>query len=240
VTDILNLQAKKYSLLLYLQDQRTVQGKVEAIKAMAGIVVSASKGVIGTLLDKLTSTPNYVVFLRDELQTMNALLEKLDDMEELDPLVKAWRDQVRETAYDIEDCIDDCSHRVRSGDANSCFFNKVYHFVKTLRARPETTKHIKELKIRLKEVNERCKRYKFGNYVPSPSYVPADRRLPALYSDTSNLVGIEGPREEVIKLLLDADQQLKVLSIVGFGGLGNRFFTVHNTTLYYRLKRTYM
>jgi hypothetical protein len=50
--------------------------------------------------------------------------------------------------------------------------------------------------------------------------VAVDRRLPALYSNEANLVGIEGPREDIIKFLTDTDQQLKVLSIVGFGGLG--------------------
>ncbi|CAO2206148.1 unnamed protein product [Urochloa humidicola] len=89
---------------------------------MAPIVISAYKGVIGPLLDKLTEmmenkytnfigVSNDIVLLRDELRTVNALHEKLEDTDELDPLVKAWRDKMREMGYDIEDFIDDFLHR---------------------------------------------------------------------------------------------------------------------------------
>lgn len=51
-----------------------------------------------------------------------------------------------------------------------------------------------------------------------------DPRLKAVYRDVTELVGIEATRDELIEKLLDGDgkskQQLKTLSIVGFGGLG--------------------
>ena len=54
--------------------------------------------------------------------------------------------------------------------------------------------------------------------------VEVDPRLPAMYEDAKRLVGIDGPREEISKLLMGEggshSGQLKVLSIVGFGGLG--------------------
>ncbi|WVZ85501.1 hypothetical protein U9M48_032423 [Paspalum notatum var. saurae] len=199
---------------------------------MAEIVVSASKGVIGRLLAKLTElmenksanllgVSKNIAFLKDELPTMNALLEKLEDADELDPLVKAWRNQARELGYDIEDCIDDFAQRVGGADVDAGFIDKISHFLKTLRARLETAEHIKDLKIRLLEINERHKRYKFSpGSPPSSSSVAIDRRLPALYTESANLVGFEGPREEVIKCLIDTDQRLMVLPIVGFGGLG--------------------
>uniref|UniRef100_A0A0E0AS32 Rx N-terminal domain-containing protein n=1 Tax=Oryza glumipatula TaxID=40148 RepID=A0A0E0AS32_9ORYZ len=199
---------------------------------MAETAVSASKGVIGALFEKLTKLvedkctnlvgmSKNIVFLKDELPTMSALLEKLEDADELDPVVKAWRNQVREMAYDIEDCIDDFVHHVGGGDVEAGFIDKVSHFLRTLRARLETAEHIKDLKIQLIEINERRKRYKFNlDGTPSSSFVAIDPRLPALYSEAANLVGIEGPREQVIKWLTDADQQIMVLPIVGFGGLG--------------------
>jgi Holliday junction resolvasome RuvABC ATP-dependent DNA helicase subunit len=36
----------------------------------------------------------------------------------------------------------------------------------------------------------------------------------------ANLVGVEGPKNELVSWLNDYDKQLKVVSIVGFGGLG--------------------
>uniref|UniRef100_J3MR54 NB-ARC domain-containing protein n=1 Tax=Oryza brachyantha TaxID=4533 RepID=J3MR54_ORYBR len=196
---------------------------------MAETVVSASKGVIGPLLNKLTKLvedksdslvgmSKNIVFLKDDLPTMNALLEKLEDTDELDPLVKDWRNQVREMAYDIEDCIEDFVHHVGGGNVEAGFIDRVSHFLRTLRARLETAEHIKDLKIRLMEINERRKRYKFNlDSIPSSSSVAVDRLLPAVYCEAANLVGIEGPREQVISWLTDKDQQLMVVSIVGFG-----------------------
>jgi len=217
--------------LLGAPEQRTVQREGRGVQTMVPAVISASKGVIGPLLDKLTEmmedkytnligvSNDTVVFLRDELRTINALLEKLEDTDELGPLVKAWRDRVREMGYELADFVDDFLHCAVSGSANAVFIDKVSLFIKTLRAHLDTTKQIKELQAHLKEINEEPKRYKFGDYVSRSGSLAVDR-LPAFYSNEANLVGLEGPKEDIIKLLTDTDQQLKVLSIAGFGGLG--------------------
>lgn len=84
---------------------------------MEGIMVSAATGAVNSLLTKLTALMGEeykaqkglfrdIAFLRDELSSMNVLLEKLAGVETLDPQVREWRNQVREMAYDIEDYID--------------------------------------------------------------------------------------------------------------------------------------
>jgi putative protein kinase ArgK-like GTPase of G3E family len=42
----------------------------------------------------------------------------------------------------------------------------------------------------------------------------------AIYKETAGLVGIDAPREELVSLLMDSEKTVKVVSIVGFGGLG--------------------
>ena len=90
---------------------------------MAGIVVSASTGVMNSLLSKLSTllSDQYkqlkgvrkdIEFLSRELVDMNAALEKLADMEKMDVQTKVWRDKVCEMAYDIEDCIDVFMHHL--------------------------------------------------------------------------------------------------------------------------------
>jgi hypothetical protein len=50
--------------------------------------------------------------------------------------------------------------------------------------------------------------------------VSVDPRVSAIYKEAAGLVGIDGPREDIVSLLMDSQQKLKVVSIVGFGGLG--------------------
>uniref|UniRef100_A0A0D9X5D1 AAA+ ATPase domain-containing protein n=1 Tax=Leersia perrieri TaxID=77586 RepID=A0A0D9X5D1_9ORYZ len=200
---------------------------------MAGAVVSASMGVMNPLLAKLTTlmgdeykklkaVRKQVSFLKDELSTMSAFLEKLaimdDDDEDLDPLVKDWRNNVREMTYDIEDCIDDFMHRL--GDANASTFIRR---LKTLRVRHQIAKQIDELKARVVEANERRKRYELIDSCSKSSAsvsVAVDPRITALYQNADNLVGLDGPTEKLVQMLTDAELQLMVVSIVGFGGLG--------------------
>nr|USN27547.1 putative rice blast resistance protein [Oryza sativa Indica Group] len=204
----------------------------------SGMVVSASMGVMKPLLTKLTvlmgdeykklkGVRKQVSFLKDELTTMSAFLEKLafmdDDGGELDPLVKDWRNHVREMTYDIEDCIDDFMHQLGGGADASGFLQKTARRLKTLRVRHQIANQIDEIKARVIEANQRRRRYELdgcSNSRASES-VAIDPRLTALYQKADNLVGIDGPTEELIQLLTDAEQQkLMVVSIVGFGGLG--------------------
>uniref|UniRef100_A0A0A9FK93 Rx N-terminal domain-containing protein n=1 Tax=Arundo donax TaxID=35708 RepID=A0A0A9FK93_ARUDO len=203
---------------------------------MAGIVVSASKGVIDSVLAKLDEligdecagligVSGDIRFLRDELPAMNALLEnleKVEDTQELNPLVKVWRHQVREMTYDTEDFIDNFMSNAESVDAKAGFMDKVSHFLQTWRARLETAWQIKDRKTRLQQINERCnKRYKYADCTSSTTYVVVDPRISAFYKEAASLVGIDGPKEELINQVMhDQGQQLKVVSIVEFGGLG--------------------
>jgi Holliday junction resolvasome RuvABC ATP-dependent DNA helicase subunit len=50
--------------------------------------------------------------------------------------------------------------------------------------------------------------------------VAIDPRISEIYVCAADLVGIDGPREELVNLLIDTKKKLKVVSIVGFGGLG--------------------
>lgn len=171
-----------------------------------------------------------IAFLKDELSSMNALLERLADTEAaLDPQTKEWRSQVREMSYDIEDCIDEYTRQLRhgrpqrpGGNGIMGFFHGYVQKVKDLVGRHEIAEQIQELKARIVEAGHRRKRYKLDSAVNCKSnhVVPIDRRLPALFAELDALVGIDRPRDEIIKLLDDGEQRMKVVSIVGSGGLG--------------------
>ncbi|TVU43832.1 hypothetical protein EJB05_10330 [Eragrostis curvula] len=216
---------------ILLQKQEELKNKT---RPMATVVVSAYKGVIESVLAKLKElmtgdkctnliagvSSKDIHFLRDELPAINALLKKLEDADELDLQAKNWRNQAREMAYDIEDCIDEFSNNVESVDAKASFLEKASHFLKTCRAHLETAWQIKELKCRLKEINGRRKRYKVEDCISNTTSVIVDPRISAFYKEAANLVGIDSPKRELAKMVMDEGKHLKVMSIVGFGGLG--------------------
>uniref|UniRef100_A0ACD5WL58 Uncharacterized protein n=1 Tax=Avena sativa TaxID=4498 RepID=A0ACD5WL58_AVESA len=195
------------------------------------MAVSASMGVMNSLLGKLTTlmgekyrklkgVRNKVASLHEEFSSMNAVLVKLVGMDELDVQAKAWRDQVRDMSYDIEDCIDDFMHDLEVKGATTGFLKKSAERLKKLKVRHQIANKIKGIEARVLEVHERRIRYKLDEYNPTSSIVHIDPRALAIFADAAGLMGIDTPRDELVELLMHPDQELKVASIVGFGGLG--------------------
>uniref|UniRef100_A0A0A8ZET2 Uncharacterized protein n=1 Tax=Arundo donax TaxID=35708 RepID=A0A0A8ZET2_ARUDO len=74
-------------------------------------------------------------------------------------------------------------------DAKAGFIDKVSHFRKNLEG----------LKTRLQQINERCnKRYKYAGCIPSTTSVVVDPGMSASYKEAARLVGLDGPKGELI------------------------------------------
>ncbi|CAM0953409.1 unnamed protein product [Alopecurus aequalis] len=198
---------------------------------MVGAVVSVATGVMNPLIGKLTAlmgdeykklkgVRREASFLKKELSAMNAALEKLELMDELDPTVKDWRDNVREMSYDMENCIDDFMRQFQNEDAEAGFVTKTARHLKKLGKRHRIASRIKDLKSLAIDANARRGRYKIDDWKPSSTFVAVDPRLRAVYHEAARLVGIDGPMEELAALFMDTEKKLKVLSIVGFGETG--------------------
>ncbi|XP_048531051.1 disease resistance protein RGA5-like [Triticum urartu] len=198
---------------------------------MAELATSVAAGVICSLLEKLGSlaAAEYAMFssdrrqvelLVDELSSMKAVLEKLAYMENLDPLTRQWRDQVRELTYDTEDSIVSSMLQDRQDGAKDWFIWKIFPFFKDLREGYSLSKQINQIKAAVIELSARRERLRVDEVISTSSHVSIDPRLHVLYKDAAGLVGIDGQKDKLIGMLKDGDQHLKVVSVVGFGGLG--------------------
>ncbi|KAF7105196.1 hypothetical protein CFC21_106029 [Triticum aestivum] len=195
---------------------------------MAG--VGAGTGALGSVIVKLATLlgDEYTMlkkvckdieFLQRELHQMHTLVNVLADMEGLDEVAKGWKGSMRDLSYDMEECIDRFMLRLDNGDAKPGFAKRTARQLKTLFTRHGIGTQIKELKARVTEESERRQRLNLNNYVPARP-VAIDPRLAAFHAVGKDLVAMDGRRDEVISLLVEESEELKVVAIVGGGGLG--------------------
>ncbi|WVZ87973.1 hypothetical protein U9M48_034544 [Paspalum notatum var. saurae] len=160
-------------------------------------------------------------FIQAELESMTAALEHISKtpVYQLPSQDKIWAKNVRELSYDIEDNIDAFMVQAKGNELDKKHASK--KFIDT------TLNSLMQPKIRRKnhiiEVHKRRCRYVVNHSVYEPVKVYPHALV--RYEDMmTELVGIDEARDEVIKLLMKGNemskQHDKIVSIVGFGGLG--------------------
>ncbi|CAM0879686.1 unnamed protein product [Alopecurus aequalis] len=204
--------------------------------ALVSVVTGALKPVMGKLgalladeYKRFNGARKDINSLIQELAAMDAFLTKMSDEEDPDGQDKVWMNEVRELSYDIEDCIDDFMQSLLDNkDAKpGSFIDKVKHLLGKMKARRQNGSEINDLNKQITEVGERNARYKTRQAYANTKNANVDPRALVIFGNASNLVGIDEPKAEIIKLLIDEDlhapmqqQQPKVVSIVGSGGMG--------------------
>lgn len=125
-----------------------------------------------------------------------------------------YMEEMRDLAHDIEDCLDRISYYVEGKGKAS----KLHGFKAMVGRSPSFATEVKQLKQRLKDAHQWKINYNVNNNQASIAA--------ASPGNTTKIdpVGIDKPKQKVLKLLQDTDgprdQGLKVISIVGFGGSG--------------------
>ncbi|CDP12966.1 unnamed protein product [Coffea canephora] len=172
-------------------------------------------------------------FIRDELGHMRAFLREAEAKEEdAQPRLQEWIKQVREAAYDTEDILDEFVTRFARHLPTGFYgsVRRIFSCIKNLRARRRVASEIRSIKSRIKSISEGHQRYQseYGiSAQPSNSLSAVNNttwrysRDDALLVEEAKLVGIDQPKKHLISQLLEGDDhQLKVVSVVGMGGLG--------------------
>ncbi|KAG8090600.1 hypothetical protein GUJ93_ZPchr0011g27572 [Zizania palustris] len=168
-----------------------------------------------------------IMKLNEELRRMQAALKKISNVhpDQLDDGTNIWAGAVRELAYNIEDIIETfmlCVNGLETTEKN-CFMwliDMCSTSLSKVKIRHRLANNIKEVMIQVKEVSEQRNRYKTNNIV-AKLQTRVDPRLLALYENVTKLVGVDKAGNDLIEMLSMGDEaSLKIVSIVGFEGLG--------------------
>uniref|UniRef100_A0ACD5ZIP9 Uncharacterized protein n=1 Tax=Avena sativa TaxID=4498 RepID=A0ACD5ZIP9_AVESA len=206
------------------------------MEGAAQTLVSTVGQLVGKEFQQLRGVGRKVAALRDELATMNAILRMQSEADDgsVDHFVREWMKQVRELAYDGEDCVDLYLFRmrVRSSDGLVRRFKRLFE---TLFRRRHLAGEIQEMRDRAVAISDRHARYgvsrdalrRTPSLTPEPAVRASARTFHRQANESYQVVGMEEQADTLIQRVKagidgngDSDKKLKVFSIVGFGGLG--------------------
>ncbi|KAK3137711.1 hypothetical protein QOZ80_5BG0456170 [Eleusine coracana subsp. coracana] len=205
--------------------------------ATAAATAGAAVSSLLTKLDALLLEENYkskeaihITFLRDELQQTQRFLELLET--ERDPDGKSFSRRLRELSYDIEDTVDAIMVKKQQQQPSSgllksshrswrSFVARILEFPNRVVFRLAMLDQLQEHKSRLKELTRELKdRYRYRAKIRRSAATPRINVEVA----SSCLVGVDGQRDRLVKLLLEVDEKnndaRRVLSILGYPGVG--------------------
>jgi disease resistance protein RPM1 len=200
------------------------------MESAAMSVVTKFGVLLADELQEIRGVGEKVVYLMDELATMNDVLRMLSEADEstVDHLVRGWTKQVGELAYDSEDCIDIYWIRIRRPIR---FLQWPQHQIQKLLLRRTLAADVGSLLARTTAVSERRARYGIDReelrrsacFAPVSAASVSARALRQA-DDPDQFVGIREEASAMAKAVSkndnELDKKLKVFSIVGFGGLG--------------------
>ncbi|KAF7017215.1 hypothetical protein CFC21_030688 [Triticum aestivum] len=205
------------------------------VSAATGALQPALAKLAAVLSDEYKGVRGEVEHLTRELADMDAfLLAKSSSSSDLIPseLDKACMHEIRELSYDIDDDLDDfimasvCDKSAKLAG----LLDEMKAMLGRTKARHQITKAVDDLKEQVVHVAER--------HTHKRSKV--DHRAPTVVDDASKLVGLDGPKQELIQLLagsVESTQQQQphpnLVAVVGSGGTGK---TTLANQVYQKLK----
>ncbi|XP_010253838.1 PREDICTED: disease resistance protein RPM1-like [Nelumbo nucifera] len=165
-----------------------------------------------------------------ELEKLRSLARDADQRSESDEGVRTWVTQVRESAYELEDIIDEFTYSMQN-QANDGIFRRFFltavDLSRSIVVRSQIATKLEAMNIKIRDLVTRSERYGIKS-VGAPIVRDSrgnslnrhgDQSSPYVVED-EHVVGIEENRLLLLAWLRDGEPERKVISVVGSGGLG--------------------
>ncbi|XP_004499777.1 disease resistance protein RPM1 [Cicer arietinum] len=198
------------------------------------------------LLEKrtlLTGIEKEFTDIKDELESIHAFLKDADKRAAdeggvggADEGVKTWVKQLREASFRIEEVIDEYNMYEAKRVNNSGFlgtFQMIMSMMTSMSPRHQICSELQDIKSSIGRIKERSSRFEFKSESESGSSrgtkAPriGDPRMAPYFIEETQVVGFESPRDELVSCLVDGNNELMLVSVVGMGGLGKTTLAKH-------------
>ncbi|CAL2275874.1 unnamed protein product [Prunus armeniaca] len=165
--------------------------------------------------------------IKQELISMTSFLEDVDGKKTETEAQKAWVTSVRDLTSDVEDIIDEFMYHMYEQQSRGRFarwLHRTIHIPKNLFYRRKIANKLHKITKMIKAIPERNKRYALEGVVGTSwddiSKWVKNQAVSSLFVNEDELVGIDGKKQTLTAWLLNEEQHLTVVSVVGMGGSG--------------------
>ncbi|KAJ1696585.1 hypothetical protein LUZ63_005097 [Rhynchospora breviuscula] len=166
---------------------------------------------------KMVGVREDIWYIRGEMEMMKSFLIAAEARENDNVVVRTWIRQVKDLAYQIEDCLEEFSLHLEN--------RSLFYRLRTLSTRRRIASNIRDIRAKVQEVSQRNLRYnliKLSESSSNATFKDANlaTRMDALVLDETEFVGQVKPKEKLIGMITEENKHLKVIWITGMGGLG--------------------
>ncbi|KAK9291220.1 hypothetical protein L1049_009408 [Liquidambar formosana] len=199
------------------------------------ILSSLAEGVLGKLVSLVEQEIVLVGGVKSEIKklecTFSAIRAVLSDAEKqqtTNHAVRDWLEKLKDVVYDVDDVLDELSTEAlrRKVEIHGSKLKEVSNFFSRLNPiafRFKIGHKIKEIRGRLDDIAKDRREFQFSTEQAIDAQVEKRvREQTHSYVQESDVIGRENDKEQIIKILLESnnDESLSVIPIVGLGGLG--------------------
>ncbi|KAF7105586.1 hypothetical protein CFC21_106375 [Triticum aestivum] len=158
------------------------------------------------------------VFITDELEMMQAFLMAAHEEEDDNKVIKTWVKQVRDVAYDVEDCLQDLVVRLEKLSWWRLPFMLLY--------RRSVAKQMKDLRAKVEDISQRNVRYRLivgsaaskikpTTAAAEQSAIKTEVLLHISQATRSALLEKEKKKVDLVKLVMEDKNDLRVIAVWG-------------------------